>query len=296
MTMPYRGRFAPTPSGPLHLGSLATALASWLEARANNGAWLLRIDDLDAPRCAPGAAAQILRQLECHGLCWDESPRYQAQHVAEYGAALERLRAAGLTYPCRCTRAELAADSHPGPDGAVYSGKCRASLPADGACALRLRVGNGAACVEDGWLGHQCRRLEDEVGDFVLRRADGQIGYQLACVVDEAAQGITDVVRGADLLGSSIRQVHLMQVLGLPQPAYRHLPLVLGADGRKLSKQNHAQPLENDAAAQQLHAALRHLCQAPPPALAAASAAEVLAWARANWQPACLAGPAKAVE
>lgn len=278
----YRGRFAPTPSGPLHLGSLVTALASFLQARSRGGAWLLRIDDLDRPRCAPGAADQILRQLEAHGLTWDEAPRFQSQHEPEYRAALARLEARpGRTYRCRCTRAELAAQSPVRVDGPVYGGACRDQAFASG--ALRIRVDHDTACLDDAWQGRLCRELATEVGDFTIQRADGQISYQLACAVDEAAQGITEVARGADLVGSTFRQMFLQRVLGLPQPAYRHLPVLVDAQGRKLSKQNHAAPVELREAPAQLRAALRFLRQPAPQT--GDSVEEILAFAVQHWQP-----------
>lgn len=262
-----------------------TALASWLEARRQRGAWLLRIDDLDVPRCVPGAADQVLAQLEAHGLQWDEAPRYQSNHVADYETALGKLAAEGALYACRCTRAVLAQSARPGPDGAVYPGTCRGSRDLSGPCATRLQVSGGTLCFEDGWQGRQCRDLESEVGDFSLRRSDGLLSYQLACAIDEAAQGITDVVRGVDLLGSSFRQLHLQQRLGLPSPAYRHLPVLVDATGQKLSKQNHAPAVSAAQAAANLHDCLRHLRQAPPAALRGGHHAAVLDWALNHWQP-----------
>ncbi|HWY24766.1 MAG TPA: tRNA glutamyl-Q(34) synthetase GluQRS [Nevskia sp.] len=285
---PYRGRFAPTSSGPLHLGSLLTALASWLQARAAGGSWLLRIDDLDAERCRPEHADAILRQLEAHGLLWDEPPRVQSRQLPEYEAAFERLHDLGLLYPCACTRAQLAQDSPPGVDGPVYAGTCRDRAAMSERPAWRLRVGAGTLRLDDPWQGGLKRELQQDLGDFVLRRADGQIGYQLACVVDEAAQRISEVVRGADLIGSSFRQRHLQELLGLPAPAYRHLPVLAGADGRKLSKQNHARPIDAAHAAANLHDCLELLGQAPPTALAGAAAGEMLRWALSHWNSAAV--------
>lgn len=283
----YRGRFAPTPSGPLHLGSLVTALAGYLQARSQRGAWLVRIDDLDAPRCPPGADAAILRQLEDHALHWDEAPRYQRQHMAEYEAALARLRADGLLYQCDCTRATLKRISREGPDGPVYPGLCRERGLAHG--SLRLRVGDGEICLEDPWQQRPCRRRADEIGDFVVRRADGQVAYQLACVIDEQAQRITEVVRGADLLGSTFQQRCVHAALALASPRYRHLPVVVDARGRKLSKQNHAPAVDGAQAAANLLTCLELLRQRPPrAALARAPAAEIVAWAVAHWDAARL--------
>ena len=283
VTVPYRGRFAPTPSGPLHLGSLLTALTSYLQARSAGGRWLLRIDDLDAERCRPEHSDAILRQLEAHQLLWDEPPRLQSRHAAEYEAAFGQLHDLGLLYPCACTRAQLARDSLPGVDGPVYAGTCRDSAPMAERLAWRLRAGEGELRMDDAWQGELRRYLRQDIGDFVVRRADGQIGYQLACVMDEAAQGITEVVRGADLIGSSFRQMRLQALLGLATPAYRHLPLLLDGEGRKLSKQNHAQPITSTRAGDNLHDCLELLGQAPPTSLRGAAAGEVMRWAQAQW-------------
>jgi glutamyl-Q tRNA(Asp) synthetase len=280
----YRGRFAPTPSGPLHLGSLLTALAGWLQARTAGGRWLLRFDDLDSPRCQPGADDQILRQLEAHGLHWDESPRWQSRHVEDYRAALERLRAQGRLYACGCTRAQLQRSALPGPDGPVYPGTCR-DRAQPGAGALRVRVTAGTDTLDDPWQGLQRRELERDIGDFIVLRRDGRIAYQLASCVDEAAQGITEIVRGADLLGSSFRQAYLRRCLDLAAIPSRHLPVLTGADGQKLSKQNHAPPLDASQAPEQLWRCLEWLGQAPEPRLRQASVGSLLAWAQAHWEP-----------
>lgn len=257
----YRGRFAPTPSGPLHLGSLSTALAGYLDARRAGGRWLLRLDDLDAPRCRPEHADTILRQLEAHGLQWDEAVRYQSRHVDEYEVAFEHLRAEGLCYRCTCTRATLAEQSRPGVDGPVYAGSCR---DLDHGCdrgAWRLRMPAGELTLTDRLHGVIGRDIERDIGDFVIRRADGQIGYQLASVIDERAQGITAMVRGADLIGSSLRQKYLMQHFGIVAPSYLHVPVLLDTSGLKLSKQNHALPIASANAAQNLIRALDLLGQ-----------------------------------
>ncbi|MDR3417959.1 MAG: tRNA glutamyl-Q(34) synthetase GluQRS [Nevskia sp.] len=285
VTQTYRGRFAPTPSGPLHLGSLLTALASHLQARTAGGTWLLRLDDLDSGRSTPEHAATILRQLEAHALQWDEPPRLQSQHVDEYRDAFVRLQQLGLLFPCGCTRARLARDSLPGVDGPVYAGTCRGEIVPGPHCAWRLRVGTGQLRLSDPWQGELRRDLERDIGDFVVRRADGIIGYQLACTVDEVAQGITEVVRGADLIGSSFRQLYLQQVLGLAHPAYRHLPVLAAPDGLKLSKQNHATPIAAEHAGCNLYRCLELLGQAPPAALRGAGAAETLRWGLQHWDP-----------
>ena len=277
----YRGRFAPTPSGPLHLGSLVTAVASFLQARRCGGAWLLRIDDLDRARCPAGMADRILRQLEAHALLWDEAPRFQTAHVPHYRQALDVLQQQGLLYHCTCTRAALQAASRAGPDGPVYPGTCREREQPRG--ALRLRVGAGPLCIDDGWQGRQCRELADEVGDIVVQRADGLIAYQLACVVDEQAQGVTEVVRGIDLLGSTFQQRCIQSALGVIPPAYRHLPILVDERGRKLSKQNHAAPIDTRRASLNLCACLVLLNHEPPAALHRAPPAEILRWGVAHW-------------
>ena len=276
----YRGRFAPTPSGPLHLGSLLTALASWLDARQRGGRWLLRIDDLDRARCPPGTDAVILRQLEAHALHWDESPRYQSAHVAEYRDALQRLGQAQRVYACTCSRAVLKRAARQGPDGPVYPGTCRAAGHPHARASLRVRLPDRELCLDDAWQGRQCRRLASEVGDFVVRRANGEIAYQLACAVDEQAQRITDVVRGADLLGSTFCQAWIQQELGQAPPRYAHLPVVTDARGRKLSKQNHAPAVDAREAAANLRRCLRLLNQED---VGGARPAEILAAARECW-------------
>ncbi|MBK5932080.1 tRNA glutamyl-Q(34) synthetase GluQRS [Halochromatium salexigens] len=241
----YRGRFAPSPTGPLHFGSLLAAIGSFADARAHQGRWLVRIEDLDSNRAVAGADHAILSTLEAFGLYWDETVVYQSQRQALYQHALEQLRQAGLSYPCACTRREIAARGTPGPEGPIYPGTCRAGLPPNrSARSERLRIDDVAQGVSDAIQGHILQHLAQDVGDVVLRRADGFFAYQLAVVVDDAEQGIHQVVRGADLLASTPRQVYLQRCLGLPQPAYAHLPLVLGEDGRKLSKSLAAAPVD----------------------------------------------------
>ena len=245
----YRGRFAPSPTGLLHAGSLVAALASWLDARAHGGAWLVRIEDVDAPRCMAGAGEAILAQLGACGLHPAEPVWWQHARGEAYAAALQRLRAAGQAYDCGCTRADvdaaLAAAGRPHQrfGERVYPGTCRAGLRGRVPRAVRLRV-DGRIDWVDRRLGPQSQDLAAEVGDFVLQRADGLWAYQLAVVVDDAAQGITDVVRGEDLADNTARQIALQRALGLPTPRHLHTPLVLAADGHKLSKQNGAAPLD----------------------------------------------------
>ena len=276
----YRGRFAPTPSGPLHLGSLLTALASWLEARSRGGVWLLRVDDLDRARCPKSTDAIILRQLEAHGLHWDGAIRYQTAHLDDYRDALRRLEHGGHLYACSCTRAMLKRTCRPGPDGPVYPGTCRDRTRKAARPSLRVRLDDRALCFDDRGQGRQCRQLAREVGDFVVRRADAQPSYQLACAIDEHAQGITEVVRGADLLGSTFCQIWVQQTLGVDPPGYRHLPVLTDARGRKLSKQNLAPPVEAAAATANLRRCLQLLNQED---VGAGTPAEVLAGALRCW-------------
>ncbi|WP_119153057.1 tRNA glutamyl-Q(34) synthetase GluQRS [Caldimonas tepidiphila] len=296
----YTGRFAPSPTGPLHAGSLVAALASWLDARAHGGRWLVRIEDVDTPRCVPGADELILKQLAACGLLPDEPPVWQSRRGDLYQAALERLLSSGWAYPCGCSRRDieaaaqargLARSRH---GERIYPGTCR---PARGGLhgregrSVRLLAAPSPDAPENAplWIEWQDRRLgpqrQDvaaEVGDFVLRRADGLWAYQLAVVVDDALQGVSDVVRGEDLADNTPRQIHLQRRLGLPTPRYLHTPLVLGANGEKLSKQNGAAALELDDPVEALAQAGRAL--GLPPLAPAASAAEWLAKAVAAWQ------------
>jgi glutamyl-Q tRNA(Asp) synthetase len=261
MTPGYRGRFAPSPTGPLHAGSLVAALASWLDARAHGGRWLVRIEDVDTPRCVPGADATILLQLASCGLLADEPPSWQSRRGDLYQAALDGLVARGAAYPCGCSRRDieqaLAAQGRPRLRGeeAPYPGTCRAGLHGKPARAWRFRVPDGPVDWSDRRLGTQQQDVARAVGDFVLRRADGLWAYQLAVVVDDAAQGITHVVRGEDLADNTPRQLLLQRALGFATPSYLHTPLVLGADGEKLSKQNGALALDLSDPLRTLHAA-----------------------------------------
>jgi len=256
----YRGRFAPSPTGLLHAGSLVAALASWLDARAHGGAWLVRIEDIDTPRCVAGAGQAILGQLDACGLRPDELPCWQSTRGAAYAAALRQLRAGGLAYDCGCTRKDIELHwlargvPHEAEAERVYPGTCRpgpgGGLHGRPSRAVRFRA-EGGVHWHDRRLGAMQQDVAAAVGDFVLHRADGLWAYQLAVVVDDAAQGISDVVRGEDLVDNTARQILLQRALGLPTPRYLHTPLVPAADGRKLSKQNGATPLDlvDDAAA-----------------------------------------------
>lgn len=281
----YCGRFAPSPTGPLHFGSLLAAVASYLEARTRGGRWLVRMEDLDRPREMPGASDAILRTLEAYGFAWDGPVLYQSQRGELYAAALERLRAAGLVYPCACSRSEIADSALQGIDGLVYPGTCRGGLPAGKqARAWRLRVEDRDIACDDRIQGRIRQNLAHDVGDFVLKRADGLFAYQLAVVVDDAAQGINDVVRGADLLDSTPRQLYLQRLLGYPQPGYAHIPVAANAAGEKLSKQTLAPALDGKDAALQLWRALDFLGQAPDPQLRGASLSALWTWACTHWR------------
>lgn len=293
---PYVGRFAPSPTGPLHAGSLVAALASWLDARAHAGRWLIRIEDVDTPRCPPGTGDFILHQLAACGLQADAPVQWQSQRTALYAAALEQLRAHGWVYPCTCSRKAIehalrAQGWQPQRHGdKVYPGTCRPSEGSQPAwderpVAWRMRsLARHGTDLEITWtdrrLGEAQQNISQAVGDFVLRRADGLWAYQLAVVVDDAAQGVTDVVRGADLADNTPRQLHLQQALQLPRPRYLHTPLVWAEDGQKLSKQN-------GAAALDLRDPLATLAQAGQtlglPALRATTSAEWLAQAVPAW-------------
>lgn len=297
----YRGRFAPSPTGPLHAGSLVAALASWLDSRAHGGQWLVRIEDIDTPRCVPGADALILAQLSRCGLVPDEAPVWQSQRGDLYEAALTHMQRSGHAYGCACTRSDIArahealGHTKPRHGELVYPGTCRpdalgaqpglrGQLPR----AWRVRVPDGDTGKVD-WhdrrLGTQSQRLDAAVGDFVVRRADGLWAYQLAVVVDDAAQGITHVVRGEDLADNTPRQLWLQRCLGLATPSHLHTPLVRGADGEKLSKQHGAEALDlsDDArAVQAVHEAAAVLGLSD--ATRATTLAEALAQAVAAWR------------
>lgn len=281
----YRGRFAPSPTGPLHFGSLIAAVGSWLEAKTRGGEWLVRIEDLDVPRVVPGAVDDILRALEACGMHWDGEVVYQSARDDAYHAALHELKQRGLVYPCACSRREIADSAVNGIEGRVYPGTCRAGLAA-GRRARALRLDTRGATVEftDALQGPVVQNLETDIGDFVLYRAGGVFAYQLAVVVDDAEQGITDIVRGADLLDSTSRQIFLQRLLGLPRTRYMHLPVAVNERGEKLSKQTRAEPIDVGRPVPALIAALRFLGQDPPRALADATPGEVWEWALAGWR------------
>lgn len=281
-----RGRFAPSPTGPLHFGSVAAALGSCLEARRQGGEWLLRMEDVDEPRCQPGADLDILRTLEALGFTWDGPVLYQSQRKARYQEALETLKNAGLAYPCACSRKDLAGAATALDGGPLYPGTCRHGL-APGAVprAWRFAVDDRPIAFTDTVQGHYEQHLARDVGDFVLLRADGYFAYQLAVVVDDADQGITHIVRGADLLDSTPRQIALQQALGFPPSDYTHLPVAVNAAGEKLSKQTLAPAADIARPVATLLAAWRFLGQDCPPELGDASLEDFWRWALRQWQP-----------
>jgi len=243
--MHYRGRFAPSPTGPLHFGSVAAALASYLDARHHQGEWLVRIDDLDKLRERPGSASQILTTLEHFGMQWDGDVVYQSQRLRLYQQALDELRDTGLIYGCNCSRKHIAKIATAGIEGFIYPGRCRdLSICQSESHSLRLRTNNLDTHFDDRIQGAITQRIESEVGDFLIRRGDGIYAYQLAVAVDDHEQGITDIVRGDDLSFSTPRQIYLQQLLKLPHPTYAHFPLVMNADGSKLSKSSDAWPVD----------------------------------------------------
>ena len=282
----YIGRFAPSPTGLLHIGSLLTAVASYADARAHQGKWLVRIEDLDPPREMPGAAADILRTLEAFGFEWNGEVAYQSRRYDLYQDTLDRLQAAGLVYPCYCSRKDWQAAATQGADGFVYNGRCRNpqqrpntqnKMP-----AWRIQVPNRVIGFSDGIVGQYAQNLAHDIGDFVLLRADGYWAYQLAVVADDADQGITHIVRGQDLLVSTPRQIYLQQCLGAPTPSYAHLPLLTNNQGQKWSKQTLAPALDLNQKEQLLRQVLTYLNLPDAPAVNRPQ--ELLDWAVVHWQ------------
>jgi glutamyl-Q tRNA(Asp) synthetase len=277
-TPAYIGRFAPSPSGPLHFGSLITALASYLDAKSNNGTWLVRMEDIDPPRESPEAAAEILRQLETLGLFWDGEILYQSSRLDDYQSILERFDKAGLCYACDCTRPQIKAM------GSVYNGSCRkqTKIPTN-KFASRIKTTNKLIEIEDLVQGHYEQNLERDTGDFVLCRKDGLIAYQLAVVADDEFQNISHVIRGFDLLESTPRQIYLQQLLSYQTPEYAHVPIITNEQGQKLSKQHFAKSIEVKNARTIIIAALRHLGQNPPQLSDFSGTEALLKWAETNW-------------
>lgn len=283
---PYRGRFAPSPTGPLHFGSLITAVASYLETRSKNGQWLVRMEDIDTAREMPDAADNILSTLEHFGFEWDESVIYQSNRLPEYAVALEKLQNKSLVYPCFCSRKEIADSAIHGLDGLIYPGICRNNMQAKQGKkpAIRIKVPESLITFNDGLQGEIGQNLASEIGDFVLKRADGFYAYQLAVVVDDEAQHISHVLRGADLIDSTPRQIYLQQVLGFKTPEYIHTPVAVNTQGEKLSKTTPANPLDKSKPVLYLWQALNFLGQSPPLSLQAASLPTLWDWANTHWQ------------
>lgn len=280
----YRGRFAPSPTGPLHFGSLVAAVGSYLDAKYHHGKWLVRIEDVDSQREVPGAASEILYMLERLGMEWDEEIVYQSQRSEAYFEALNILSKQGLIYPCTCSRKEIADSSIMGLNGHIYPGTClKNPASVKKVHALRIQTNNDLIQFKDILNDTYSQRLKRDVGDFVLRRADGIYAYQLAVVVDDAAQHITHVVRGADLLESTPRQIFLQQLLDYPIPQYLHLPVVTDAKGEKLSKQTNAAPVNSLNTLTQLVDVLHFLGQKPPVEILEGDVASFWQWAKQNW-------------
>jgi glutamyl-Q tRNA(Asp) synthetase len=284
----YLGRFAPSPTGPLHFGSLLAAVASYLEARCHRGRWLLRIEDIDPPRAQAGADLEILKALEAYGFEWDGGTYYQSRRVEAHRSIVERLVDSGRAYACGCSRQDLA-NCPRGPLGIIYPGRCRNGCVAP-EVAIRLRTDDHAVAFTDRLQGPQRQRLESESGDFVILRRDGRIAYQLAVVADDHDQGITDVVRGIDLLESTPRQIFLQQLLGYTTPAYAHIPVAENRAGQKLGKSTGAPAIPLEEVRPTLVAALGALRQQPPDGLADANLDTVWEWATDRWSIDRLAG------
>ncbi len=276
----YRGRFAPSPTGPLHFGSLVTALASWLEARTAGGDWLVRVEDLDPLREPPEATGQILYSLDCHGLFPDEPVRFQSKCHEVYQAAIEHLLTQGRAYRCRCSRKQLRAH------GGYHPARCREGTPAadDTPYAIRFALSDEICHWQDQLLGPQQQKVQAEIDDPVILRKEGFYAYQLAVVVDDIDQAINHVVRGSDLLDMTAQQQQIYHALGTGPPQWLHIPVILNHEGQKLSKQTHAAALDDHRPAANLVEALTALGQNPPPDLARSAVDEVLAWGRAHWQ------------
>ena len=286
--VPYVGRFAPSPTGPLHFGSLVAAVASYLQARVNHGRWLLRIEDIDPPREQAGATEQIIEALALYGFEWDGDTLFQSSSQKAHQEALQYLLEHHFAYRCRCSRRDLANVAR-GPLGTIYPGSCRAGCE-PGEAAIRVRTTDSQITFEDELQGPIVSSLESESGDFVVRRRDGLIAYQLAVVVDDEIQGITEVVRGIDLLDSTPRQIWLQQLLGYQTPNYMHIPVITHSDGDKLSKLTGAAAIPLDAIEKTLVAALVALQQEPPPNLAQNTVEKIWNWAENNWSPEKLSG------
>lgn len=278
------GRFAPSPTGPLHFGSLIAAVCSYTHVKHQRGQWRLRIDDLDTPRVVAGCADAILHTLEAHGFEWDGAVVYQGQRSETYQHAAATLTECGHTYPCICSRKDIAAVAQAGLEGPIYPGTCRNGIaPQTEPCATRLRVENTLIETNDLVQGHLSQNLATDIGDFVIMRADAIAAYHLATVVDDIEMGITQVIRGADLMNSTCRQIYIQTLLGAAIPEYGHFPVAVNAQQLKISKQTKAEPLDLNTASDNLIAALAFLGQSPPEELLGHDPAEILAWGIENW-------------
>lgn len=279
----YVGRFAPSPTGPLHFGSLLAAVASYLQARVNQGKWLLRVEDIDPPREQHGADTLIVKALEAYGFEWDGPLTYQSQYQERHEELVQGLVDQGQAYPCSCSRRDLAGVRR-GPLGAIYPGTCRSGCEATDV-AIRVRTDDGPIRFVDALQGDQLHHLESESGDFVIKRRDGLIAYHLAVVADDYDQGITEIVRGIDLLDSTPRHIHLQRLLGFVTPGYMHIPVAENNDGQKLSKLTGATAIDQQDVLPVLVRALEALGQKPPAELAASGLDSIWEWASANWWP-----------
>jgi len=282
----YIGRFAPSPTGPLHFGSIVAAVASYCDARKHQGKWRVRMEDVDKPRTVKGATDTILYQLESFGFEWDEPVMYQSQRNGLYNEALETLKTKELIYPCTCTRKEIADSStNIGIEGVIYPGTClQQPIKPHAAIAWRIKTDTSKICFEDAIQGEISQTLSTDIGDFILKRADGLFAYQLAVVVDDAAQGVTNIIRGADLLDSTPRQIYLQKQLNYLQPQYAHIPVASNSAGEKLSKQTLAKSITEHHSQQLIYETLLFLGQQPPAEIKNATLNEVWRWAIANWR------------
>ncbi len=282
----YRGRFAPSPTGPLHLGSLVAAVASYAQALVNDGEWLVRIEDIDPTRAIPGAGEAIIATLRAHGFRFPE-PVWQSRRLETYDGVIDELLAAGAAFRCSCSRQALVAAAQPGRAGLIYPGTCRrdADETQRPAHAVRLRSSGIRVAFDDAFQGPQQCDLEAEIGDILLRRGDGYVSYQTAVATDDIEQNITQVVRGTDLLDSTFMQLAILDARGCKPPAYAHFPVVVGPDGHKLSKQTGAPEIDNKNPSINILRALSILLQEPPASLGGAPLGELWGWVRENWQP-----------
>ena len=291
LTLPrYRGRFAPSPTGPLHFGSLVAAVVSYLQALVADGEWLLRIEDIDPPREPAGAAEQIIDALSIHGFRWSGDILFQRHNLQRFEAVAESLFQRGLAFACTCSRQTVRATARTGPVGPIYPGTCRdKTFDSRKSHAIRMRTANQHVSFEDRLQGHIDCSLDEDIGDFIIRRKDGLIAYSLAVVLDDHDQGITEIVRGIDLLHFTPAQIHLQRVLGLNTPAYMHVPIAVTQEGDKLSKQTGAPALDNQTPVENLFRCLDALGQRPPSSLRTSSVDAIRAWAANNWRPENLA-------